>query len=446
MRPEILTTDFKRISLSPRSVQFVSLDTHPANNALVVTYEITASVVDRSNQFEMARRNKRDQLQINISVLDNLTRDDLKADKLVINLKKLSEEVVSKCPMLLSERHNLEDIQLHLLYLINRRQSQLLMGSDDNTAGRPASVSLNRLRSARTAHMRHSAGYSRRDSLRSDSTSNEADVYSYLRSREGSFSSNYLYHDELLDYFVLSFDEHLTDLESRQSHTKAGPVSDTKEDLEAHLEGLYGDKAEKLVAMGSLRGISKTNLAKMSSNRLLVCAMLRTLRDSDLRSELDLCQSIMFCLIKFTTYEDVYKQAFAEDGQPIDLVRLVVDLLFDQVRLLTSVQSTDDGSSKLLSDEDSYFYTISLIMVMGNLLKLDSSNDNQILRTLLSHSQQQQQQDKQPFKLVCLFELLQLITGQFVKELRLTTSRTLLLCLHRSIDLFNGLINILIQL
>lgn len=422
----------------------MSLDTHPANNALVVTYEITASVVDRSNQFEMARRNKRDQLQINISALDNLTKDDLKADKLVINLKKLSEEVVSKCPMLLSERHNLEDIQLHLLYLINRRQSQLLVGSDDDTGGRPASVSLHRLRSPRSAHMRHSAGFSRRDSLRSDGGSNEADVYSYLRSRESSWSSNYLNHDELLDYFVLSFDEHLTDLESRQSQINGG-TSDTKRDLEVHLEGLYGDKAEKLAAMANLREVSKMDLSRMSSNRLLVCAMLRTLRDSDSRSELDLRQSLMFCLIKFTNYEDVYRQAFAEEGQPIDLVKLVADHLFDQVRLLTSTQSADSGSSKLLStDENSYFYTTSLIVVMGNLLKLDSSSDSQILRSLLSHSQQQH--DKQPFKLACLFELLQLITGQFVKELHLTTSKTLLLCVHRSIDLFNGLVNILIQL
>lgn len=435
----------------------MSLDTHPANNALVVTYEISASVVDRSNQFEMTRRNKRDQLQINISALDNLTRDDLKADKLVINLKKLSEEIVNKCPMLLSDRHNLEDIQLHLLYLINRRQSQLLAENETASGGRPASGSLQRFRSAKGAQVRSSADYSRNDNLELDLSSNEPDVYNFLLTRETDKSLfNSLNHNELLNCFALSFDEHLTGLECRQSETNSSNnYFDIKADLEIHLENLYGNKAEKLAAMANLRELSKVNLSRMSSNRLLVCAMLRTLRDSDPRLELDLRQSIMFSLIKFTTYEDIYKRTFANDDQPIDLTKLIADLLFDQVRQLISIELTDNNNSlKLLSiDDNNYFYTTSLIIVMANLFRIDSCNNYQIVKFLLSHNQpqqhqqhQQQQQQPQPFRLTCLFELLQLITGQFIKELSLTTNRTLLLCTRRSIDLLNGLINILIQL
>lgn len=336
------------------------------------------SLHDSSTKREIARRNKRDQLQINISSIDSLKEGDLKTDKLSINLQDLSTEIVRKCPLLLSERNNLEDIQLHLLYLINRRQSQLLTrASDEISQSRPPSSASSRVRSAQASKIGTLSA--RRSSIVSTGEhfheTKIGDIYCYLHAKGCSDEAEDL--NSHIEDFLDSFDEYLTLIEEFKA--KNVLIEGEKiEKLDQYLEGLYGENEERFVSMIFIRKLCKNdlNLSKICLNKLLICAMFRTLRESE-GKEHNLGESILYCLIKFTYFLDSYYQVFVNTDQ-VDLIKIVVDFLVDHLKSLRSNQSQE---LKLL--QDYYYYTNSFLVIIINLLRIDNKElliKNKILK------------------------------------------------------------------
>lgn len=329
-----------------RSVQFVSLDTHPANNALVLTYEILVTVIDTDTKQELSRRNKRDQLQINVSNLDDLIKANGK-----INLQDLSEQILRKCPILSSERQKqqqqssklLEEIRLHLLYLVNRRKAQMNNPNckDEGATGpqsRPQSSLLaNRNLRSGSRLGQHKRLMSARITSPSINSIIGCDIYGYLLAKESIAGES----DEL-ESFLSELDERLSRFFDDNKYTQRP----TLERLDQYLEGLYGDTSEKLISINSLRELSKLDesLPIMSSHKLLVCATSRTLRDlsfgqsesdNESVSNLIISESILYCLIRMTSYADTYKLLINSDSQ-LDTMRVLIDQsgdLVDQLKL-----------------------------------------------------------------------------------------------------------------
>lgn len=381
-------------------MHFVSLDTHPANSALVVTYEVLVSVLDRTNKRELMRRSKRNRMLINIQALDNLGEDELRqSDKLILNLQELSEQIGRKCPLLLSDKQNIEDIQLNLLYLVNRRQSQLI--SNNNRP--PSSASL-RLKSGQSLDQQTSGGGAAANKLRHSGRqrlvlsgsreslkelSSSGDVYSYLRAKELSANqSNYL------ETFMNQFEHHLS--EQEQLFDLSNVQTNHQHDFDAQLEGLYGDNKERHTSIVIIRHLSRDdrNLLAMSSNRLLICAIVRTLRDSDTNDDGLLKESIFYCLIRLTTFDDVYANVFNNENDiSLDLLRVVIDLFDEHVKLLLT-NHHQAGDVKFLAQK--FYYTNSLLIILLNLfnLKLDSIIHN---KQLINIKQKLIQQHLSPF-------------------------------------------------
>lgn len=302
----------------------------------------------------------------------------MKADKLAINLQDLSAQIVSKCQLLLSERNNLEDVQLHLLYLINRRQSKLLArGSDEINQIRPPSTTSSRIRSAQSSKIgslsgRHSSLVSTREHFHETDI---GDIYCYLHTKEISDEARNL--NLHVDDFLSCFDEYLISVE--QFKAKNVIIEGEKiEKLDQYLEGLYGESEERFISMIFIRKLCKNDLtlSKICLNKLLTCAMFRTLRESEGRDQ-NLGESILYCLIRFTYFLDSYYEVFISTDQ-IDLIKIVIDLLVEHLKSLKSNQSRE---LKLLQDQ--YFYTNSLLVIIINLLQIDNTElliKNKILK------------------------------------------------------------------
>lgn len=346
------------------------------------------STIESSTKREIARRNKRDQLQINISALDNLKEDDLKADKLAINLQELSTQIINKCPLLMSERSNLEDIQLHLLYLINRRQSQILTtsGNDElvqNNRIRPPSSASSRIKSAQLSKI--GSRNSRRSSLAVSTEdhfheTNIGDYYCYLHAKQSSDEAQNV--DSVIEDYLNQFDEYLTLME--QLKVKNLVIEGEKiEKIDLYLEGLYGESDERFISMLLIRKLAKDdfNLSKICLNKLLTCAMFRTLRESKGKDQ-NLSELILYCLIRFTCFMDSYYQVFVNNDQ-VDFIKIIIEFLVDHLKSLKANQSQE---LKLLQDQ--YYYTNSFLIIIINLLKLDSNVELSIKNRILKQNGQ----------------------------------------------------------
>lgn len=377
-----------------RSVRFVSLDTHPANNALVVTYEILAVVTDSQRGHELTKRTKRDQLLINISALDNLNERSLKktAGGTALDLRQLSADIIKKCPMLeqRNEAQALEDIQLHLLYLLNRKRSQLFQAESD--PDRPSSVASSRLKPASPSANRSRLSSARQRSARlqldgrrlslssRNENSSSLDVYASLCERElknggGWWANSYVDQDELVEEFLEQFDGYLMKAEAALQ-TKKAPHQDPILDIESQIEGLYGELEEKLAAMVGIRRQVQDDqsLTSLQPNRLLISAMLRTLQDSDSRDS-TLAGSILFCLVRFSRFEDIYERVFNQ-GEPIDMIRVVVELLEEHVMLATR-------ADELRLILDNFYLLNALLVITNNSINLDLHSKSEKFRSKL---------------------------------------------------------------
>lgn len=356
-----------------RTTNFISLDTHPANNALTVTYEIFVSVVDRKSKQELARRSKRDQHQIHISALDQLNESDLISNRLTINLQELSLQVIKSCPLLQSERHNLEDIQLHLLYLVNRRRSQLLAGltSDSSAQDKSPSAGSARVNSSassghQTSKLRYgsrtgSASVRRRGSLvASASSSGYKDVYTYLVAKESSSGTT---ESNESDEFLSDFDQHLSVVEAERWPSSSKYPSknlNIPQELEHLLEELYGSVEEREESICKIRILSHLdeNLIHITSNSLLICAMFRTLRDLDAKSNY-ISESILYLILKISSYSDTLESLFSNASEQIDVFRILADLLSDHSKLLVA-------SNELTFIVSQFYLTNSLLLILEN--------------------------------------------------------------------------------
>lgn len=360
-----------------RSVHFISLDTHPANNALTVTYEIIVSVIDRNSKRELARRSKRDQHQIHISALDQLNDRDLISDKLTINLQDLSLQIIKRCPMLQSERHNLEDIQLHLLYLVNRRRSLLLSGANNDNRERSSSSNSRRLNSGASSGRQSAKLYGSRGGTagqrRLSSSANGSgfkDVYNYLLAKESTVNSQQA-EDGNLEEFLCSFNDYLSEMEigkwpNLNKYSQSHLI--VPEELERLLEELYGTNEEREESMCKIRKIVQVdaNLYYITSNSLLISALLRTLRDQDAKSNY-ISESILFCVLKMSSYSDTFESLCANTSDQTDLFRILVGLLGDNSKLLVA-------SSELRFVIAQYYLTNSLLVLLENLIICGTSS------------------------------------------------------------------------
>lgn len=388
-----------------RAIKFVSLDTHPANNALVVSYEIVVSIIDTKSQKELIKRNKRDQLLINITLLDSLKYEDLEQDKLVVNLQELNSKILQKCPLLASmlEEGNSkleEDIQLNLLYLISRKQSQLLAQvtaektettskgvKSAQTTNRPPSSASIRLRSARSSlnSRKFSAAGSELAPLSSKSFD---DVYSFYRTKLAGLVSSSLEASDL-DLFLNDLHEHLSEIVASKSALYNNQKQASLNELESYLEGLYGDIDERFGSIVMIRDLcccdnqeDDRELIKLGSKRLLICALLRTLRDSsgDAAQVNELREIIFYCLIRFTLYEEIYLKIFRnsqDEDYRIDLFKLLGELFSEQLTKL---------NRNLLNANNEYYYTNSLLIIILNLLQMKSFSTLEML--VPKHQQQ----------------------------------------------------------
>lgn len=365
----------------------MSIDTHPANDCLVVTYETLAVIKDEPAGRELGPRTKRDQFLINISAFDNVNEKTSP-----VNMRQLSEEILAKYPVL-AEAHNrietLEEIQLNLLYLFNRKQAQLSQPS------RPLSSASMRLKSGvpsarsgrnSSANVRTKESAIQNSAKRVDSP---MEVYQSYHERELGIArrQDFLDH-ERLDEFVAHLDEHL--LVGEDQLALDSVARGQMETIETQLEDLYGEPAERRRSIAIIRQFVRDDakLISVSSNRLLVCATLRILRDSGGDRDLPMSESILYCLIRFTAFEDVFNSmAFSEaansadsngGGETLDLVRVIVDLLDDQIRWLAT---NCEHQPKLLSSNA--YYTNSLLVVLSNLLRLDHTDGRHRLKRKL---------------------------------------------------------------
>lgn len=377
------------LTLFDRSVAFVSLDTHPANNALVVSYEIQVSLCERTgSQRELLRRTKRDQ---HLIVLDSLKSEDfnhVNHDKIGQLLSDLSLRILNKCPLLADSNQTVDDIQPHLLYLISRRHNQVSASSSDEL--RPPSSVSQRFQLVTNTHERHqrarrfSAGSARRrpsgrvSQQVQVSASGDNDTYSTLllaSQRDVPWSSD-------------SVQAHLSEVDFRLDLASNGLArqqarANVKLDADQQLDGLYGDWPEKLVALASLRRLSSDddNLLRLSSSRLLICALLRTLRDSCWSSSDSYADqvgqvrvSILLLIARLTSYADTYQRAFGRSESE----SLQGELSKELANLLVSVKPLEPGSAspcasleQSLVPDQLYSDTLNLaLIIVHNLFKL----------------------------------------------------------------------------
>lgn len=375
---------FKLTSLD-RSVTFVSLDTHPANNALVVSYEIQVSLYERTgSQREISKRTKRDQHLILLNSLKSEDFNQADNDKIGHLLAELSERILNKCPLLAASNQTVDDIRPHLLYLISRRQSQVSSSCADEP--RPPSSASQRLQLATSTHeqnqrtRRFSAGSARR------STSRLSNQQVQPTATGGVDTYSALLTDERRDtpWSLASVKAHLLEVDSHLDalvgHTSGQATPVPKLDADQQLDGLYGDWTEKLAALVSLVRLSRDddNLMRLSSSRLLTCALLRTLRDSSLQvsssSHGDQVEqvrlSILLLIARVTSFTDTYQLAFGRSETETQQSELTKEL----ASLLASVIPSDliaPTSGQLPVFNQIYGSTLNLaLIIVHNLFKL----------------------------------------------------------------------------
>lgn len=417
----------------------MSLDTHPASNALVVTYEILVSIVDAASGKELSRRNKRAQLLIHIKEFDQLESNPAKVD-----LGRISLDIIKKCPLLLSssssESQNLDDIQLHLLYLINRRQSSLLARNQDHS--RPASALSSARPGSRLQSGRQQPSISRQLIAGEDG---DADIYSFVRAREAKNQACCLD----LAKFDEQFNAHLDSIEATHQELSSKintALANEQAKIDIYLEGLYGDRTEQFLSLAIIRRLcgctsrigadaeesTNVRLIDVASNRLLICAMMRNLRDaSSVPDECGAREFILACLMRMTTYEQVYLATFESShsteessterelsGSSIDVIKILGDLLAEHIKCHSgsSQQQEQPLIKTATATANKYIYLSAILVVLINLLKISKDNSD---RLRLEQRFLASPQDSSRILGLVLSDLFQLNAKDLMREIRL---------------------------
>lgn len=230
---------------------------------------------------------------------------------------------------------------------------------------------------------------------------NGKDVYSYLHSLEPSMNPTTFNED-----YLLSLDEYLNSIEQDRLGDSLFIEKEKIEKLEIYLEGLYGENSERFASMVLIRRLSKDDesLSKISLNKLLTCAMLRTLRESEHKDQ-NLSLQIFYCLIRFASFKDVHYQVFVENEQNTDLIQTIVDFLVEHVKALKAAPNRE---LKTLLDQ--HYFTNSLLTLTINLLWLDNPKLQIKHRLLRSHGEK---------FLNSLLEIFRLATKYLMHDIRL---------------------------
>lgn len=399
--------------LGSRSTQFVSLDTHPANNALVVVYDILVVAVDALSRRELMRASKRQQLLVNISILNLLDEDNPQAESLSIDLNELATEIVRKCPLLSGDmtrrrnpKQNIEDIKLHLLYLINRRQAQISAKRPD-MGGEASSPAQMRPRQAIKSSIRRTAVFGQqRPTSTKDPRMVSSDVYTWYLHKPNLTSL------DLSERHLSQLDAYL-DVEGQQYST-AKDDCDIKS-IETYLDGLYSDRSEKIASIIKIRRLirSDANLVPIGKNRVLICALMRTLTDSIQTASSEdnfLCDSILFCMIRLTLFSDIHSMTFREQEnlKSVDLMKIILDFISYKLKTLLH-----DPKEQLKLSLNNFYHGInSALLILINLTEIDedfSMHHQLVSSPLISQFH------------LSLVGLLQLISKQLARNLRIST-------------------------
>lgn len=359
---------------------------------------------------------------INISILDHLSQKDLEGDKLIIDLNGLSSQILEKCPLLLGENstrkrninQSVQDIRLHLLYLINRRQSQILASvqqkSNNKQDGSKSPASMQIMSSAQYGR-RKSTVFSQPKQQRPlstrDSRFTPSDVYSWILHKPQ------LSLFEMVETFLDQFNDHLVEFQEREGIYIKGDCDMKHVDI--YYDGLYGDKSERVESMIKIRQLARNgdNLISLSENRLLICALLRSLNDSlpnIFGTDQFLCESILFCFIKFTMYIDIYEVAFKHQTnvETSNLIKTELMLLSNHVKLMIQMSKE---LLKLPLDKV-YHSTNALLLILANLIDIDENGS--IQQQILS-------KDSLIQLYLSLVGLMQLISKQLARDLKIST-------------------------
>lgn len=312
--------------------------------------------------------------------------------KLAIDLNKLSAEIIEKCPLLAtSDPHkrpgqSIEDIKLHLLYLINRCQSQsqnqVQRQTSDQDLNRPMS-SARRLGSASamgrkrptSALSNNRMRFNMQDSRLSIGNETDGDLYSFVLNKEFPLEL------EVEEKLILDLDEHFDDLRSENNfidddEARIGSV-------DSYLDALYGNRDERLSALFKLQQLfsKESMLNELAEKRLLVCALVRSLADvnnqtTTINFDFDTMgieyELILSCLLSLTKYRDIYQQAFEERNSiaGVDIIGAHLGSLAVFVGRLLQESKKD---SKICSDSN-YYLAIQHLILLQNLIQLDYSN------------------------------------------------------------------------
>lgn len=387
-------------------------------------------------------------MQIHIKEFDQLGEKDFRAGQM--NLGKISSGIINKCPVLSAassaEKLNFEDIQLHLLYLINRRQTSLVSRNQElnnyNVAQyRPASSASIRsgsLQSGSRSSRLHNGVYGKQQQSscrQSNDSESAADIYSFVRALEQRDRACCFD----LERFEQQFDEHLDSIEfsnrdvTSQIDNLLSRPSSTDTKLDNYLEGLYGDRTERFLSLAIIRRLccgktgdnNQSRMVDIGSNRLLICAIIRILRDSSL-DEYCAREFILCCLIRITSYADIYLESFETNsdqnnsGSYIDLVKILGDLLKEHIknenRSAVGNQVQEEPCSATLNSNHNYLCAILVVLI--NLFKInkDASIMMRLEERILSTSSTQ---DPSNCLGATLCELFQLNARDLMREIRL---------------------------
>ena len=330
----------------------------------MVAYENVVSISERSSKRELTRRSKRDQLEVDLSRA--LEQFAVGGSNCEAKLRELSQEIINRCPLLQVDHKasvGADDIQLHLSYLINRRlerpPSSAALARRRPEVGRP-----------RLLQRGPSAAQGRTSTRPRDANQAAGDVYGWLLSLESLATPDEATNSDL-DDFLAALDLHLAQAEEPARDPAGSTRTPIGEQLEIQLEGLYGDEAERKQSIGRLRRLGRDSneaLWAISSNRLLLSALLRTLRDSSSRHGY-ISEAILFLLLRLTAFEDVHWRGvlgWASVDEPMDLLRILVDLVEEQSRGLNKLND-------LQSILGQFHYSNALLFLLLNLLHLDQS-------------------------------------------------------------------------
>lgn len=365
-----------------RHLKFVSIDTHPAINALVVTYDVFVSIETTQEQTDVGRRSKRTQMQIKLKQLDSEANRNFLSKSSGIELDKLCNSIIQSCPLLQTSRRSLvPDIRQLITYLIKRSASQLLNsrnGISDATAksGLPRQGSN---LSIRTASALGSLRFDSAKSTLSNSSSAEKkfSITKMYKEAPSEESQSFCFNSKHLDEYLTELNNYLLQIEQYHDANSKGSF-DVPNSIETCLEGLYDTGEEKSLSLTYIRQLAndKSSLLDIATNDVMICALLRVIRDDI--NETESALKILYCFLKLTSYQQLYDSLISQANNN-ELMTIVGELIENSLKQV---------QNKRQIDLQTYFYLRSILQLIINLLCIGNARIT-VTKYLLRQTKQQ---------------------------------------------------------